>query len=87
MSDQSLKNMADWMMKCHRLEAELAALRADAEANKARYTWLADKVLACDYGDNDKGCVGWNIKHCKGPTWIAGDSIDTAIDAARKEAP
>jgi len=59
-------------------EAEVERLRADAE----RYRWLADKVLACDYGDNDKGCVGWHIRHCKGPAWIAGDSIDAAIDAA-----
>ena len=60
-------------------EAENAALRKDAE----RYRWLADKVMACDYGDNNRGCVGWNIRHCKGPDWIAGLSIDAAIDQAR----
>lgn len=54
----------------------------DSAVNKVRYTWLADKVLACDYGDSASGEMGWIIRHCKGPEWIQGQSIDLAIDAA-----
>lgn len=61
------------------------ALRNCAEElirDARRYRWLADKVMASDYGDNDRGVVSWNIRHHKGPHWIDGDSIDAAIDAA-----
>jgi hypothetical protein len=64
---------------------ELAILAAEcARADAARYRWLADKVIAPDYGDNDSDppTRGYHIKHCKGPRWIGGDSLDAAIDAA-----
>lgn len=59
-----------------------AALR-DAE----RYRWLADKVIAPDYGDNDSDPhqKGYLIRHCKGPEVIYGESIDAAIDVALAE--
>lgn len=51
-----------------------------------RYRWLADKVIAPDYGDNPwraqgKGKGYW-IDRCKGPEWIEGATLDAAIDAA-----
>lgn len=72
-----------------RLQAENESLRSDAE----RYRWLANRVLACDYGDNDAQGrqVGWRIRHDllsrqgqRQPAFMFGDSIDAAIDAARK---
>lgn len=62
---------------------------SDADKRDAeRYRWLADKVIAPDYGDNpwrDEGKgPGFWIKHCKGPEWIEGNSLDAAIDAAMK---
>lgn len=61
------------------MRAKLAALEADAQ----RYRWLADKVIASDYGDNDSQPhqKGYLIRHCKGPAVIYGDSLDAAIDA------
>lgn len=67
--------------RAEKAEALAEQNRKDAE----RYRWLVDKVMACDYGDNDKGRVGWIIGHCKGPKWIEGLSIDAAIDSARAE--
>jgi hypothetical protein len=76
---------------CRMIERELreriSELEAERDAYMARYQWLADKVLACDYGDNELGVVGWHIRHCKGPAWIPGASIDAAIDAARSTQP
>lgn len=71
----------DFMRTLERALAESERKLAEAQA---RYIWLADKVLACDYGDNDTQgeAVGWNIRHCKGPDKIYGTSIDAAIDAA-----
>lgn len=67
--------------RAEKAKALAEQFRKDAE----RYQWLVDKVMACDYGDNDKGRVGWIIGHCKGPKWIEGLSIDAAIDSARAE--
>ena len=70
------------------LLAERDALLKDAE----RYKWLANRVLVCDYGDNDTGDqVGWRIqsKLCHGSEFgrqspiMYGPSIDAAIDAAK----
>lgn len=58
-------------------ERELAETRKD----KARYKWLADRVLACDYGDNERRKIGWRISG-SGYLLMYGNSIDTAIDAA-----
>ena len=66
---------------------EIEALRVDAR----RYQWLANRVCACDYGDNDApgGRIGWLIRgDAKDGPFMFGPSIDTAIDAARqKETP
>ena len=76
------------------LERRLTAARAEAEAlrkDAERYRWLANRVLACDYGDNDKpGEIGWRIRHDllpaaigeRQPAFMYGKSIDAAIDAA-----
>lgn len=68
------------------LEAERDALRKDRE----RYQWLANRVLGCDYGDNDAPGQqnGWRIVHDllahngRQPAFMYGTSIDAAIDAA-----
>jgi hypothetical protein len=67
------------------LERELAELRKDAE----RYKWLANRVLACDYGDNDAPGmqIGWRIVHNllatsgRQPAFMYGQSIDQAVDS------
>jgi hypothetical protein len=67
-----------------------ATVPTDA-ANAARYRWLANRVLACDYGDNDAPGqqIGWRIRHDllahngeRQPAFMYGKSIDEAIDAA-----
>ena len=72
--------------------AECEAYRKDAE----RYKWLASRVLACDYGDNDADGeqIGWGVRYDllpktigQGkPAFMYGESIDAAIDAARLDA-
>lgn len=63
--------------------AELAAAREDAE----RYHWLANRVLAGDYGDNPAKEVGWRVRSDlrNGEHFMLGESIDAAIDSARGE--
>lgn len=72
------------------LRAEVEGLRADAE----RYRWLANRVLACDYGDNDAPGeqIGWRIRHDllaqhgkRQPAFMYGASINAAIDAAKAD--
>lgn len=91
---QKLMVRADCARLAHTPETDIdeaaALLLALADAHDrmakdaARYRWLADKVLACDYGDNSREnfAIGWIIRHCKGPSVIYGPSIDAAIDAA-----
>jgi hypothetical protein len=70
---------------------ELIARLERAEAQAQRYEWLADRVLGCDYGDNDKpGQIGWRIRHDllpkdggRQPAFMYGNSINKAVDAAR----
>lgn len=77
------------------VDAVRAILAAAAPHAQARYEWLANRVLACDYGDNDKpGQIGWRIRHNllptnggRQPAFMYGKSIDEAIDAAMKENP
>ena len=77
----------------------VAALRSSAApppqdtADSERYKWLTNRVLACDYGDNDAPGeqIGWRIRHDllrgpdgkRQPAFMFGESIDKAIDAAR----
>lgn len=76
-----------------RMDADLANTIADqviglrwlsgnAEQLEARFLWLADKVIAPDYGDNDSSPhrKGYLLEHCKGPDVIYGDSLEAAID-------
>ena len=68
--------------------ALLEQANAERDAARERYQWLADKVIAPDYGDNPWRSVGkgkgyW-IAHCKGPGWIEGETLDAAIDRALK---
>ncbi len=81
-------------------EAELTALRAvlavvrEHDKNWDRYQWLANRVLACDYGDNNLAGeqIGWCVRHDllppgsvgRQPAFMYGPSIDAAIDAARE---
>jgi Lar family restriction alleviation protein len=74
-----------------------ALTQADAriarlEEDRARYQWLANAVLCCDYGDNDQGGaesadrIGWAIRLTRRNAipFIFGQSIDAAIDTALK---
>ncbi len=80
------------MLECHAAEwiaAELTRLAEENAALKRRYTWAANELLACDYGDNDAPGeqVGWHVygwRHRKDGVdrRIYGPSIDAAIDAA-----
>lgn len=77
--------------------ARKESIRAgDLERDAARYRWLAGRVLACDYGDNDAPGeqIGWRICHDllpknggRQPAFMYGASINAAIDAARSTAP
>lgn len=69
---------ADAVVEIDRLAHETQALHPDS----ARLQWLANTVLACDYGDNETGTVGWCIRLDKrdGKPFIYGESIAKAID-------
>jgi len=58
--------------------------RISAEQNRLRLLWLANAVLACDYGDNDSGQIGWRIRADvrDGEPLMFGPSINAAIDNA-----
>jgi hypothetical protein len=58
--------------------------RISAEQNRLRLLWLANAVLACDYGDNDAGQVGWRVRADarSGEPLMFGPSINAAIDNA-----
>lgn len=68
--------------------ALLAASAAPVEAqalDAARYRWLANRVLACDFGDNDVPgrVIGWRIRRdLPQSAFMYGPSIDAAIDQA-----
>ncbi len=69
-------------------DQEIAALKNELARVKARYTWAANELLACDYGDNPRGdqvgwlVYGWRDRKSGGERRrIYGPSIDIAIDA------
>jgi len=69
-----------------RLHVEVERLQEVAD----RYKWLADRVLACDYGDNNAPGeqIGWRIRgdlRADAEPFMLGASIDAAIDAALKD--
>ena len=68
------------------IERAIAEAVAEREALiVARYTWAANELLACDYGDNPRGVVGWRVYGWRTPNGsrrIYGASIDEAIDSA-----
>lgn len=68
------------------IERAIAEAVAEREARiVARYTWAANALLACDYGDNPRGVVGWRVYGWRTPNGsrrIYGASIDEAIDSA-----
>lgn len=68
------------------MEQALMLLTKQNADLKRRYTWAANELLACDYGDNDNpaGVVGWRVYGWRdriGNRRIYGQSIDAAIDA------
>jgi hypothetical protein len=77
----------------HRYTPTAETLAKALIADHKRYQWAANELLACDYGDNDAGGVGWivfgwrdvNGVHSVIPRdkvrRIYGSSINDAIDA------
>lgn len=72
-------------------EKKASLMESLLKTTHARYQWLANRVLACDYGDNDAAGdqIGWRICHNllahngeRQPAFMYGPSIDAAIDAA-----
>lgn len=58
-----------------------AAETFDEHPDTRRLNWLANAVLACDYGDNPHGKIGWRVMEFVAPV-MYGASINNAIDAA-----
>lgn len=76
-----------WGAKKDEWESKQRKARQEASDNKARYTWAANELLACDYGDNEAPGeqIGWRVygwRDRSGEHRIYGPSIDAAIDAA-----
>lgn len=67
------------------------SLRAEVERLRKRHHWMINRVLACDYGDNDATGkqVGWRIVADlrNGDAFMYGESTDAAIDAAMRQEP
>ena len=70
----------------------LVVSEAEASTTVDRYQWLANRVLACDYGDNEHGRkIGWRIRHDllanggRQPAFMYGKSINEAVDAEREK--
>lgn len=62
---------------------------------KTMLNWLGNRVLGCDYGDNDQpGKIGWRIRHDllrgpngeRQPAFMYGKSFGEAIIAEIKKA-
>jgi hypothetical protein len=69
---------------------ELIRRLREADKDAERYRWVANRVLASDYGDNETNGeqIGWRIchdllaKNGRQPAFMFGDSINAAIDSA-----
>ena len=88
--DEKIRAMEDAIRQHFEARRQAEAERDRAAKDAERYRWLADKVIAPDYGDNPwrsegKGKGYW-IDRCKGPEWIEGETLDAAIDRARHAA-
>jgi hypothetical protein len=82
----------DWADEVHKAEyiaaAEAILYAAPPQDRDAeRLDWLANRVLACDYGDSSAGQIGWRIRADLPQILMYGESISAAIDAAMKEKP
>jgi hypothetical protein len=74
------------------LVERIAERDAQLAAQRERYQWAANELLACDYGDSDRNEIGWVVygwRDIRGGTGrrIYGPTIDAAIDAALKDRP
>ena len=52
-----------------------------------RLAWLADTVLCCDYGDNQRRLPGWRVREFIAPIMYGhsiADAIDSAMEADRQ---
>lgn len=85
--------IAEFREQFQRVDPSIESLQAEVERlrkDRARYQWLANAVLCCDYGDNDQGGaespdrIGWAIRLTRrnAEPFIFGQSIDAAIDQA-----
>lgn len=72
-----------WFADYDEIALTIQAAFAEREARLVgRINWLANEVMACDYGDNETGQVAWKYHKYDGSKQsIEGASIDRAIDA------
>ena len=66
------------------LQKKCAELEKALSLEHRRYQWCANELLACDYGDNPKGIVGYRVygwRDRTGERIIYGSSINEAVDA------
>jgi len=75
----SLHNACTFRENCRKAEAEIARLREDAE----RYRWLRPRLYGFD-AEICKNGLGVVFKFPENTRVGVGDSLDAAIDAARK---
>ncbi len=80
-----------WMMNCSHSESGWCLDCVVKLGN--RYQWAANELLACDYGDNSRGGIGWLVYGWRDQGQkpdrkrIYGGSIDEAIDAELRGKP
>jgi hypothetical protein len=61
----------------------------ELEADKERLEWLANTVLCCDYGDNDRLSTkqpGWRVMEFIAPVMYGGTYREAIDDAMQTEA-
>lgn len=82
--EKNISNAFKHNDKVRELEAKIDELQKNAD----RYRWLANEVLYCDYGDNDReNEIGWGVqlKRSSQEPFMFGKSINEAIDVAIAE--
>jgi hypothetical protein len=85
-SDPVLSSMevAELYKLIRQLRERAAKLDVDLARAEKRYKWCANELLACDYGDNDTGAIGWIVygwRDRTGQRRIYGRSINEAVDS------